>query len=107
MRDLDGRGMPTRVKGRPALEKRAMGLLRAARRFATCRATSRDDLAWAARVIDGLEAVLADMRTGARMPEGLPSAAVPGPIMVPQRGSCETACERDLMEATNLMEASR
>ncbi len=58
MRELLNRDVLRRVKGRPALERRLMGLLRAVNRFGNHRATSRDDLAWTARVSDGLAATL-------------------------------------------------
>jgi hypothetical protein len=53
MRDLD---VPIhhRVKGRPVLIRRLGGLLVAVCRFARCRATSRADQRWAARMIDAL-----------------------------------------------------
>jgi hypothetical protein len=56
MRDVDGRTVRVlhRVKGRPVLERRAAGLLRAVHRFARARATSGADREWAARCIDRL-----------------------------------------------------
>jgi len=73
MRDLDVR-IKSRVKGRPAITRSLTGLLLRAHRFARCRATSRADQHWAARVIDSLTASLVvargdddtdDHRTGA------------------------------------------
>ena len=58
MRELDGRRLVSRVKGRPALERRARGFLVAVQRFGSARATSHDDLSWCARWIDGLTALL-------------------------------------------------
>ena len=49
-----------RVKGRPALRKRAAGLLRAVHRFGRCRAATAAERAFAARWIDGLTALLAE-----------------------------------------------
>ena len=43
MRELDGRRLLSRVKGRPALERRLRGLLVAVHRFDRSRAVSRDD----------------------------------------------------------------
>lgn len=49
-----------RVVGRPALVRSLRGLLRRAHRFSAQRARTRDDLLWAARFVDGLEAILRD-----------------------------------------------
>lgn len=57
MRDLDVR-LQSRIKGRPALERRLRGLLIAVHRFARGRAQSHDDLHWCARTADGLSALL-------------------------------------------------
>jgi hypothetical protein len=74
MRELDRRWLVTRVKGRQALERRVRALLIAVHRFARCRATSRDDLRWCARTIDGLEALL-----GLPVPGANHQAGRPGP----------------------------
>jgi hypothetical protein len=58
VRELLNRDVQHRVKGRPVLERRLMGLLVAVHRFGNHRATSRDDLTWCARTIDGLTATL-------------------------------------------------
>jgi hypothetical protein len=58
MREVDGRRMVSRVKGRAALEKRARGLLLAVHRFGRCRAATRGDQLWTARAIDALAALL-------------------------------------------------
>ena len=52
MRELDGRRVLSRVKGRPALEKRQRGLLVSIHRFGRARAVTRAELAWAARMIE-------------------------------------------------------
>jgi hypothetical protein len=56
MQDVDVRGFRTRVKGRPALERRLMRLLIAIHRFGRCRAATPADLVWTAKAIDGLTA---------------------------------------------------
>lgn len=58
MLEVDGRRMLTRVKGRPALERRARSLLIAVHRFARARRVSRADLDWCARAIEGLSALV-------------------------------------------------
>ena len=60
MRELNGRRSPSRVRGRPALEKALRRVLLRTHRYARHRATSRRDLLWSARVIDGLDALLED-----------------------------------------------
>jgi hypothetical protein len=63
MRDLLLQRPLHRVKGRAALIRRAQGLLLAVHRFGRGRATSPDDLKWAARAIDQLTTLLADAPT--------------------------------------------
>jgi hypothetical protein len=58
MRELRSADIQHRVKGRPALERRLMGLLRAVHRYARCRAATREDTLWAAPMLDGLAATL-------------------------------------------------
>jgi hypothetical protein len=58
VRELDGRRLQTRIKGRDALERRIRGVLIAVHRFARLRATTRADLTWSAQAIDGLTATL-------------------------------------------------
>jgi hypothetical protein len=58
MREADGRRMRTRVKGIPALEKRARALLLAVHRYGRCRAATRAEVLWTARAIDSLTALL-------------------------------------------------
>jgi hypothetical protein len=58
MRGVDLPSLPSRIKGRYSLERRLYGLLRATWRFAQGRATSPEDRAWSARMIDGLTALL-------------------------------------------------
>ncbi len=65
MREADGRRMRTRVKGIPALEKRARGLLLAVHRYGRCRAATRAEVAWTARAIDALTVLLESPREGA------------------------------------------
>jgi hypothetical protein len=60
MREADGRRLVSRVKGRPALEKRIRRLLVAAHRYGRHRACSRADVLWYAKAIDGLQALLQD-----------------------------------------------
>ncbi len=55
---LDSRRLVSRVQGRPALERRLRGLLIAVHRFGRARATGHADLAWCARAIDALTALL-------------------------------------------------
>jgi hypothetical protein len=62
MRELLNRDVLRRVKGRPVLERRLMALLRAVHRFGRHRATSRADVLWAARTIDGLADLLREQR---------------------------------------------
>lgn len=57
MRDLGARPLH-RVKGRPALVRRLRGLLLAVHRFGRARATTPDDRAWTAHVLDVLTAAL-------------------------------------------------
>jgi hypothetical protein len=54
MRELLGHQVLHRVKGRPVLERRLYGLLRAVHRFSRARATTRRDADWAARMVDTL-----------------------------------------------------
>jgi len=58
MRELVGRSMRTRVKGRPALVRRLTALLVATQRFGVLRASTDDDRRWAAKVIDALVTAL-------------------------------------------------
>lgn len=58
MREADGRRMRTRVKGIPALEKRARGLLLAVHRYGRCRAATPAEVRWTARAIDALTGLL-------------------------------------------------
>jgi hypothetical protein len=62
MRDLDGRRMTTRVKGRAALERSLMSLLLRVHRFARVRAATAGDRTWAAEAIAGLQSTLAALR---------------------------------------------
>ena len=61
MRELLNRDVLHRVKGKPALEKRARGLLRAVHRYGKARATTHADILWCARTIDALNQAL-DLR---------------------------------------------
>lgn len=65
MREADGRRMRTRVKGIPALEKRARGLLLAVHRYGRCRAATPAEVRWTARAIDALSTLLEAPREGA------------------------------------------
>jgi hypothetical protein len=66
MRELDGRRMVSRIKGRPSLERRLRGLLIAAHRFARARAVTAADRDFAIRLLDGLTSTLHHVeRTGA------------------------------------------
>lgn len=58
VRDLDGRRMHTRVRGRQALEKRLRAVLVAVHRFGRCRAAIDADRRWTAHTLDRLTAVL-------------------------------------------------
>ena len=58
MREVDGRRVVSRVKGRAALEKRLRALLVACHRFGRARANTAVDRQWAAIVIDRLTDVL-------------------------------------------------
>jgi len=62
MRELRHGDIVHRVKGRPALERRAMALVLAVSRFARCRAATRTDQAWAATMSDGLQRTLEAVR---------------------------------------------
>jgi hypothetical protein len=64
VREIDGRFLVSRIKGKAALERRLRGLLLAVGRFAQHRARSRDELLWTARVLDGLHALLDNQETG-------------------------------------------
>jgi hypothetical protein len=55
MRGVDLRSMRTRVKGRPVLLRRLHGLLMAVHRYGRCRASTHDEIMWAARLIDRLQ----------------------------------------------------
>lgn len=55
---LDGPPLPSRIKGRPALIRSIRSLLVRVARFGRGRAQTRADQLWAARVIDGLTALL-------------------------------------------------
>jgi hypothetical protein len=65
MRELYGRRMPTRVKGREAFVRRIAALAIAVQRYGRHRASSRDDVVWAARTLDAVLATLTIAR-GAR-----------------------------------------
>jgi hypothetical protein len=56
--EVNGRAIVTRVKGRGALTRSLAGLLIRANRFATKRATTREDQVWAGRLIDALTVAL-------------------------------------------------
>ena len=60
MRDstIDSRRLVSRVKGRPALERRLRALVIAVHRFGRQRARTVEDLQWTARVLDALSAAL-------------------------------------------------
>ena len=75
MRELDGRGMVTRVKGRPVLVRRLRGLLVAVHRFGRCRASTDADVRWTARTLDALTAALAVAES--RTNDGGPHEAQP------------------------------
>jgi hypothetical protein len=64
MRELEGRKLHSRIRGRAALERRMRALLIAVHRFARGRATAPAELRWCARVIDSLSAVLALEHSG-------------------------------------------
>ena len=67
VRELDSRHLVSRVKGRPALERRMRSLLLAVGRFANYRAFTSRDRRWAAAVVDRLQPLLRDdapQRTG-------------------------------------------
>lgn len=57
---LDRRQLHSRIKGRHALERRLRALQVAVYRFAQGRASTPSDLAWCARVADGLRRLLDD-----------------------------------------------
>jgi hypothetical protein len=58
MRELRTQDVRTRVKGRPALERRLYGLIRAVHRFGRFRAAGPSDVRWAGHMIDGLTATV-------------------------------------------------
>lgn len=58
MRELDSRRLPSRVRGRQALQRRHHALHLAVLRFGTHRARSAAEACWAGRVADGLRALL-------------------------------------------------
>jgi hypothetical protein len=60
MRELDGRHLHTRIRGRQALERRLRGVLIAVCRFSRGRATSARDVLWAARAVDAITDLLPD-----------------------------------------------
>jgi hypothetical protein len=60
MREVDGRRLVSRVKGRAALEKRLRALLVSVHRFGRCRAATEADRQWTARAIDRLMDVITD-----------------------------------------------
>ena len=62
MRETTNATIVHRVKGRPQLERRLMGLLRAAIRFSEHRASSAAERAWSAKMADGLSDVLKTVR---------------------------------------------
>ena len=58
MRSVDVRPVH-RVKGKPVLVRRLRGLLIAVHRFGRCRASTADDVKWAAAMIDALTSAIA------------------------------------------------
>ena len=58
MRELDGPRLHTRIKGRAAIERSPRLLLIRVHRFGRGRARDRADVAWCARTIDALTALL-------------------------------------------------
>lgn len=60
MRESDGRRLVSRVRGRQALERSLRLLLIRAHRFGRHRARTTAEREWAARLIDGLSAILSD-----------------------------------------------
>lgn len=60
MRELDGRRLPSRIRGRQALERSLRLLLIRAHRYGEHRAGSAADRLWAGAVIDRLRALLHD-----------------------------------------------
>ena len=58
LRELDGRGIASRVQGRAALERAIRRLMIRCHRYGRARATSAADTQWAAIVIDRLGAAL-------------------------------------------------
>lgn len=57
MRELDGRHLPSRIKGRLNLERRVNRLLIALARFLEHRATNPDDYRWAGRAFAALQSL--------------------------------------------------
>lgn len=64
---------PSRIKGRASLLRRLRTLLIAANRYGQHRAVSRDDLAFAGALVDGLSAVLGHVDRAARVDNCTPS----------------------------------
>lgn len=60
MRDVAGREMTTRVRGRAALERSLRLLLIRTHRYGRHRARTAADRQWCARAIDGLTALLCE-----------------------------------------------
>ncbi len=58
VRELLTRDVLHRVKGRPAIERSTRALLLRVHRFGRARATTREDVLWSARWIDGLDELL-------------------------------------------------
>ncbi len=65
MREVDGRRVVSRVRGRPALERSIKLLLIRVHRFGRMRAATAADRQWTAKVIDRLSDVLTDAPTRA------------------------------------------
>lgn len=65
---------PTRVKGRPALERRLRGVQLALVRYGQHRATRPEDLRWTQRAFDAIALVLSDPPARAGLRDEVPHA---------------------------------
>jgi hypothetical protein len=65
MKELDGRRMHSRIKGRPAIEQTLRLLIIRLNRYGEHRARSARDAMWAACAIDTLRALLDEQDTDA------------------------------------------
>ena len=80
MREAGTQRSARRVVGRPALVRSLRALLRRAHRFSAQRACGHDEQVWAARFVDGLEAVLRDVDRGAMTMAGATTGVAPGVV---------------------------